>query len=86
MAGRPAELAGLSRKGRIALGYDADFAVFAPDAAYVVDAGALHHRNSVTPYAGRALAGVVRATWLRGELVDAAAAAPRGRLLRRGEA
>ncbi|MCI0689169.1 MAG: allantoinase AllB [Sporichthyaceae bacterium] len=86
MAQRPAELAGLARKGRIALGYDADFAVFAPDAAYVVDAGTLHHRNPVTPYAGRALAGVVRATWLRGELVDAAAAAPRGRLLRRGEA
>jgi allantoinase len=83
MAWRPAELAGFARKGRIALGYDADFAVFAPDAAFVVDPAALHHRNPVTPYQGRALAGVVRSTWLRGKQVDAAT--PRGRLLRRGE-
>jgi len=83
MAWRPAELAGFARKGRIALGYDADFAVVAPDAAFVVDPAALHHRNPVTPYQGRALAGVVRSTWLRGEQVDAAT--PHGRLLRRGE-
>ena len=31
MAERPARLAGLSGKGRIAAGYDADFCVFAPD-------------------------------------------------------
>ncbi len=37
MARRPAELAGLRRKGRIAVGYDADFAVFAPDEAFTVD-------------------------------------------------
>ena len=84
MCRRPAELAGLARKGRIALGYDADFVVFAPDAAFVVDAAALHHRNPVTPYAGRALAGTVRATWLRGEQVNGTA--PHGALLRRGAA
>jgi allantoinase len=84
MAERPAEIAGLHRKGRIALGYDADFTVFAPDDAFVVDAGRLHHRNPVTPYHGRPLAGVVRGTWLRGtELVGEE---PRGRLLTRGAA
>jgi allantoinase len=82
MADRPAQIAGLQRKGRIALGYDADFCVFAPDEAFVVDAARLHHRNPVTPYAGRALAGVVHNTWLRGiELVGDEC---RGRLLTRG--
>ncbi|HKA68649.1 MAG TPA: allantoinase AllB [Actinomycetes bacterium] len=84
MSRRPAELAGLARKGRIALGYDADFVLFAPDAAYVVDPATLHHRNPVTPYADRALAGTVRSTWLRGEQVDGTE--PRGTLLRRGRA
>jgi allantoinase len=82
MADRPAQIAGLQRKGRIALGYHADFCVFAPDEAFVVDAARLHHRNAVTPYHGRPLAGVVRSTWLRGtELVGDEC---RGRLLTRG--
>ena len=51
MAQRPAEIAGLQHKGRIERGYDADFAVFAPDDAFVVDPARLHHRNPVTPYA-----------------------------------
>jgi len=80
MAQRPAALAGLTRKGRIAAGCDADLAVFAPEETFTV--GALHHRNPITPYAGRELRGVVRQTWLRGEIVDATA--PRGRLLTRG--
>jgi allantoinase len=85
MAEGPALLAGLPRKGRIAVGYDADFCAFAPDETFVVDPAALHHRNPVTPYAGRPLAGVVRATWLRGaEVLDDEE--PRGRLLTRGEA
>ena len=44
---------------------------------------ALHHKNPVSPYAGRTLTGVVRRTWLHGIPVDLDAA-PRGRLLRRG--
>ncbi|SHF13584.1 allantoinase AllB [Streptoalloteichus hindustanus] len=84
MAERPADLAGLRHKGRIALDYDADFCVFAPDDAFVVDASRLRHRNPVTPYAGRPLAGVVRGTWLRGE--EVAGDQPQGRLLRRGAA
>jgi allantoinase len=84
MAERPAAIAGLQRKGQITLGYDADFAVFAPDDAFVVDPARLYHRNPVTPYAGRPLAGVVRSTWLRGVEVDGET--PRGRLLTRGGA
>lgn len=82
MSEAPARHAGLARKGQIAVGHDADFVVLAPDASYVVDAARLHHKNAVTPYHGRSLAGVVRATWLRGEKIDIEAA-PQGRLLSR---
>jgi allantoinase len=84
MAERPAALAGMTRKGQVALGYDADFAVFAPDEAWLVDVTRLRHKNPVSPYAGRPLAGVVRSTWLRGEEVSGDE--PRGRLLTRGGA
>lgn len=84
MSANPAKLAGMTRKGRIALGFDADFAIFEPEAAQVVDVHHLHHKNAISPYDGRALAGVVSGTWLRGEKIDFET--PHGRLLRRGEA
>ncbi|MEV6090741.1 allantoinase AllB [Streptomyces cellulosae] len=83
---RTAELAGLdARKGAVAPGHDADFAVLAPDETFTVDPAALQHRNRVTAYAGRTLHGVVRSTWLRGERVLAGGefTAPKGRLLTR---
>jgi allantoinase len=83
MATAPADLVGLSHKGRIAEGADADLCVLAPDESYVVDPARLEHRHPVTPYAGRTLAGVVRQTWLAGRPVDLHAR-PRGRLLGRG--
>jgi allantoinase len=85
MCQAPAAQTGLGRKGRIAVGHDADLVVLAPEATFVVDAHALHHKNPVTPYAGRELAGVVRSTWLRGTRIDVDAE-PRGRRLRRGDA
>ena len=77
----PARLAGLPAKGAIEVGRDADLVAFAPDERFRV--GRLHHRNPVTPYAGRELRGVVRRTWLRGRLVDLDGG-PAGRLLDRG--
>ena len=86
MATRPAALTGLTRKGAIAPGRDADLCVFAPADSFVVDAATLQHRNAVSAYHGRRLTGVVRRTWLRGARVDhPAAGEPAGRLLRRTE-
>jgi allantoinase len=81
MARRPADLAGLYAKGRIAVGADADLVAFDPEATFVVDPLKLHHKNPVTPYAGKALAGVVTTTWLRGRPVTGDV--PRGRFLTR---
>jgi allantoinase len=88
LAEEPAALVGLETKGRIAPGMAADLCAFAPDASFVVDPARLHHRHPITPYAGRTLTGTVRRTWLRGEPVDPddLDAAPRGRLLARGDA
>jgi allantoinase len=80
MSTAPAALTRMRHKGRIALGYDADFCVFAPDEKFVVEPSRLHHKQPLTPFAGRVLSGVVRETWLRGRRVDDQ---PRGRLLDR---
>lgn len=84
MSTRPARLARLHQKGRIAVGFDADFCIFDPDESFVVDAARLHHRNPTTPYVGRTLTGAVRDTLLRGRSIDMQE--PRGRLLERGAA
>jgi allantoinase len=82
MSAKPAALARLNNKGQLALGYDADFSVFAPDEAFVVDVSKLKHKNPITPYDGKALSGVVRRTYLRGSVVDGQT--PGGKLIRRG--
>ena len=66
---RPAKLAGLVHKGAIAVGRDADFVVWDPDAETTVDAKALQHRHPVTPYDGCRLRGRVRTTILRGTII-----------------
>lgn len=86
MSTRTCELVGLDdRKGAIAVGRDADFAVLAPDETFTVDPVALQHRNRVTAYAGKTLHGVVKSTWLRGQRIvaDGEFTEPKGRLLTR---
>jgi allantoinase len=84
MSRGPADLVGLTSKGRLEVGADADVVSFAPDAEFTVHAARLQHRNPVTAYEGRTLRGVVRGTWLRGALVDTGAeAVAGGRLLAR---
>jgi allantoinase len=91
MASAPAALAGLTAKGRLAPGADADMVAFDPRETYVVDPARLYHRHPVTPYAGRKLTGRVRQTWLRGTallddegLLEGDGETPVGRLLKRG--
>ncbi|MFH5823615.1 allantoinase AllB [Georgenia sp. AZ-5] len=82
MSTATAGLAGLSGKGAIAVGADADLVAFAPEEEVVVDAAALHHRNKVSAYDGVRLRGAVRTTWLRGAVVSGAPGGPdRGRML-----
>jgi allantoinase len=76
MSAGPARLAGLTGKGAIAAGGDADFVVFADDENTTVTPESVQHRHKVTPYAGETLRGAVHATYLRGQLV-----AERGRAL-----
>ena len=71
MSERPAWFAGLTRKGRIAPGFDGDFAVVDPEATFTVTRELIRHKHKLTPYLGRTLHGVVEETILRGETVFA---------------
>ena len=89
MSEGPAVIAGLERKGAIVEGRDADLVLFELDEGSEVDPAGLHHRNPVTPYAGRRLDGRVRATYVRGVEVYAEGRfrdEPAGRLLSKGSA
>jgi allantoinase len=69
MAQRPAELAGLaSRKGRISPGFDADFTVLDPQAAFEVTTDRLHFRHPCSPYITQHLKGEIRMTTVRGNI------------------
>lgn len=80
MSRGPADQTGLRNKGRIAVGVDADFAVFAPEEQHVVIPAHLQHKNPITAYEGRQLVGVVRSSFLRGRDCSNGR---HGRLLRR---
>jgi allantoinase len=70
IAESPARLVGLEdRKGRLVPGSDADLVVWHPEREFIVEESALRHRHKLTPWLGRRLAGVVEATYLRGEPV-----------------
>ncbi|MBT8396865.1 MAG: allantoinase AllB [Gemmatimonadetes bacterium] len=74
-ASAPARFFGIdNRKGRIAVGLDADFAVLDETERWTVRAADLHNLNRYTPLEGRELMGRVRATILRGETAYSRAA------------
>lgn len=74
----PARISGLDGVGTIAVGSPAHLTLFVPEDPMVVDAHELHHRNPISAYDGRAFAGQVHKTWLRGEVVFDASAGGAG--------
>ena len=67
-AENPARLFGLyPTKGTIALGSDADLAIWDPEAERIVTQGALHDRMDYTPFEGLSLSGWPITTLSRGE-------------------
>ncbi len=84
-AGFGARRFGIAGKGEIGVGLDADLALVDLAATQTVSAEMLHQRHRITPYIGRTLRGVVRATIRRGEVIfrnGAITAQTRGRLVR----
>lgn len=65
-AANPARNFGIARKGEIAVGNDADFAIIAPEETFTVKVAELEHKNKISPYDGREMRGVVKQTILRG--------------------
>jgi len=66
----PAKLMGLyPRKGAIAVGSDADLAVWDPDAARTIALDDLHHESDYSPWEGWEVRGWPVATVLRGKVV-----------------
>jgi dihydropyrimidinase len=69
LATTPARLFGLSSKGAVEVGRDADLVLFDPAATGRLTQRGLHHTSDFTPYEGMVMRGAVRTVLLRGEPV-----------------
>ncbi len=54
------------RKGKIAIGYDADLVIWQPDEMFEVKKKNIIHRHKITPYLGQQLFGKVKQTYIGG--------------------
>ena len=68
---RPAEIFGLTRKGRLEPGYDADIVLFDPERAVTLSARDLHSAVDHSTYEGWQVTGAPVTTIVRGEIVVA---------------
>jgi dihydropyrimidinase len=84
----PARLFGVTRKGAIEPGRDADLVLLDPSARRTIHASDLHHTSDYTPYEGIEVEGAVRSVFVRGRAVirDATFVGERGfgRFVERG--
>lgn len=70
LAEQPAEVFGLQeRKGRIAVGLDADLVVLDPQANWVIDGGHTYSSAGWSPYHGRPVQGKITHALVRGQVV-----------------
>lgn len=82
----PAQRYGLLEKGDIAVGYDADLVLLAPNETFVVRASESESQQGYTPFEGMELTGKVKSTFLRGNLIydkGEVLGSPQGKYLRR---
>jgi len=70
MSRSTADLVGLSGKGRIAVGADADFAVYDTGVDFRIEATRLAHRNPISAYDGLRYGGRVTRSVVRGNAID----------------
>jgi dihydroorotase len=85
MCAGPARVYGAVGKGRIAVGYDADFTLADMGASRTIEESWIASPCGWTPFAGHRCQGWPRATIIRGEVVmqdDALVGAPRGALVK----
>jgi dihydropyrimidinase len=68
-AAAPARLYGLDRKGTIAVGADADLAIWNPNRRVTLTAALMHDRTGYTPYEGREVVGWPETVLSRGRLI-----------------
>jgi len=89
MSENPSSFIGLNnKKGRIANGYDADFAVVDVNEKFIIEEKKIFHRHKTTPYLGRELKGNVKATFLRGKKIfenGKIISGPTGKIIKRNE-
>lgn len=68
MSANPARILGLSNKGSLGVGFDADAVVFDPKTSRVVDVKNLESKSKNTPFIGKRLDGVVTLTVVGGKI------------------
>lgn len=69
MSSGPADALGIARKGRLAIGHDADVVVFDPEGSWTIDQEQLHSKAKWSPFHGRRLRGRLLTTMLRGQVL-----------------
>lgn len=66
----PAKFIGYeNRKGKLAVGFDADICVWQPEKTFIVSQEIMQAKHKISPYEGETLTGEVEATFVGGQLV-----------------
>ncbi len=69
LSAHPAKFLGLSQKGQIKEGFDADLVVWQPEKTVEITVENIQHRHKITPYLSQILRGAVLQTYVNGQLV-----------------